>query len=200
MRELRFLVPPTMAYLTWILATNLYGQSVVFGLGSSSQFQVVGIFISLPAIGFLISQITVFAINMSDLVFNAISYKKGTFYYMDVESKDSIARKVFTFDKERRGCEVNTRLWFTENMKLDNNELSKWIGRRWSVIMTNLSTIVALVFTWDFFTVYYNINFFSGFFPSVLGFILFILLFNLLIAWKEVRLVETYFFENLPKE
>ncbi len=207
MREFRFLVPPTMVYLTWTLASYFYEKTFVFNLGG---LKLEPLLISLPAIGFLISQVSIFAINVCDFLISGkfssrlklfLFCKNETFYFMDVERKVDIVEAIYPFLQREKTSEANTRLWFVENMKLGQDELPKWLERRWSMVMTNLNTFVALIFTWVFFSKFYNIGVFTGFFPRrFLLVIVIILLFNLAKAWKDIRLVESDFFEKLRSD
>lgn len=235
MREFRFLVPTTTVILSWISASYLYGKTEIFNLGKYDypllQLAIAG-FISWPAIGFLISQVSVFAINICDLLvlpffdYCRENYKKplffhskfiikmlkqfclcksrctkGTFYFTDVDNKLSLVEKEFSFKQIRSTREINARLWFAENISLKNGELSAWLERRWAAIMSNLNTIVALAFTLIIFTNYYHINVLKTerYVFCVYTGIGIVLFFNLVKAWADVRLVESYFFENISK-
>ena len=65
MEDLRFLVPPTLFFLIVFLVSYFYGKP--FNLSDQKLLALMG-FISLPAIGFLISQVSIFVININDFM------------------------------------------------------------------------------------------------------------------------------------
>lgn len=205
MRDFRFLVPPTMMYITWFLMCIFHGQQLLFASQNLSYFASLGLVISLPAIGFIISQVLIFLINIYERIIMAYCYSKfkdlgfvraGTFYFMDPRDKFGICARLYSCGKCSSLTEINACLWFAEYLAIGKDELHKWLERRWSVIMTNLNSLVSLILTIIIILYYYKINsFVSGDWFFIIGGV--ILLFNSWTAWKDVRVVENRFFEYL---